>query len=121
MKFVRFANGKSGLIVELPTGPHVIDIVASLHVLAPGDPISLGILNGLFKETGSWAPLLQHWQMARIGLTRLARAAAIDGSGVVLRSIDDTRSASRTTPADGIISIEITETELVPVRLPAER
>lgn len=113
MKFVRFDDGRSGLVVELPTGPHVIDIAASLRVLAPGDPISLGILNGLFKDNGGWAPLMQHWQMARVGLIRLTRAAANEGSGVILHPLDDARLAARTTDADGIISIEITESEPV--------
>jgi hypothetical protein len=113
MKFVGFDDGKSGLVVELPTGPHVLDIVASLSVLAPGDPISLGILNGLFKDNNSWAPLVQHWQMARIGLIRLARAAGIEGSGVVLRSLDGACLDAQAPPTDGIISVEITEVELV--------
>src|SRR6516225_3148135 len=48
MKLIRFDEGKTGLVVELPTGPHVIDIIASLPVMALGDAISPGVLNGLF-------------------------------------------------------------------------
>jgi hypothetical protein len=56
---------------------------------------------------------VQHWQMARIGLKRLARAAGIEESGVVLRPLDDNCLTARAAPTDGIISIEITEAEWV--------
>ena len=108
MKLVRFDEGKAGLIVQLPTGPHVVDVIASLDALAPRDPISQGILNGVLKDKGNWGPLLEHWPMARVGLKWLASTAAKEGSGVVLRRLDDIRTSAD----DGIISIDISESEV---------
>ena len=54
MKLVRFDDGKTGLMVQLAAGPHVIDVIGSLGVLSPGDPISQGVLNGILKNKGSW-------------------------------------------------------------------
>ena len=64
MKLVRFDGGETGLMVQLAAGPHVIDVIGSLGVLAPDDPISQGILNGILKDKGNWAPLIQHWEQA---------------------------------------------------------
>jgi hypothetical protein len=75
MKLVRFDGGKTGLMVQLASGPHVIDVIGSLGALSPDDPISQGILNGILKDKGSWAPLIEHWEQARIGLRRLASLA----------------------------------------------
>jgi hypothetical protein len=75
MKLVRFDGGKTGLMVQLAAGPHVIDIIGSLGVLSPDDPISQGILNGILKDKGNWAPLIAHWQQARVGLRRLESLA----------------------------------------------
>ena len=65
MKLVRFNGGKTGLMVQLASGPHVIDVIGSLGLLSPDDPISQGILNGILKDKGSWAPLIEHWEQAR--------------------------------------------------------
>lgn len=46
MKLVRFGERRTGLVVELPTGPHVIDIVASVGTLLPEDPVSSGPRRG---------------------------------------------------------------------------
>src|ERR1700730_15124131 len=90
MKLVRFDDDKTGLVVELSSGPHVVDVVASIGALIPGDPISHGVLNGLLKDNGSWAPLIQHWKMARSGLRRLAILAQTAGSSqIVLRRLDE--------------------------------
>lgn len=75
MKLVRFDGGKTGLMVQLASGPHVIDVIGSLGARSPDDPISQGILNGILKDKGSWAPLIEHWEQARIGLRRLASFA----------------------------------------------
>jgi hypothetical protein len=72
MRLIRFDGDKTGLVVELPSGPHVVDVVASIGALVPEDPISHGILNGLLKDNGNWAPLTQHWKIAYACLRRLA-------------------------------------------------
>ena len=109
MQLIRFDGNKTGLIVELASGIHVVDVIASVGALAPEDPISHGILNGLLKDNGSWAQLLGHWEMARKGLHRLAVLARAPGSTqVVLRRLDEVRGVSAR-PPDGIGSLDIRE------------
>ena len=111
MKLIRFDGNKTGLVVELASGIHVVDVVASIGALAPEDPISHGVLNGLLKDNGSWAQLIQHWEMARKGLRRLAVLAQASGpTQVVLRRLDEVRGASARHP-DGIGSLDIGELE----------
>lgn len=105
MKLVRFDDDKTGLVVELSSGPHVVDVVASIGALIPGDPISHGVLNGLLKDNGSWAPLIQHWKMARSGLRRLAQTAG--SSQIVVRRLDDLKESS--VQPDRINSLDIGE------------
>jgi hypothetical protein len=50
MKLVRFDGGKTGLMVQCASGPHVIDVIGSLGVLPPDDAISQGILNGIERH-----------------------------------------------------------------------
>ena len=108
MKLVRFDDDQTGLVVELSSGPHVIDVVASIGALVPEDPISHGILNGLLKDKGGWAPLINHWKMARSGLRRLAALAQTAGSSqIVLRRLDQVKTSSGR--PDGIGSLEIEE------------
>ncbi len=109
MKLIRFDGNKTGLVVELASGTHVVDVVASIGALAPEDPISHGVLNGLLKDNGSWAQLIQHWGMARMGLRRLAVLAQASGP-VVLRRLDEVRGTSARHP-DGIGSLDIGELE----------
>src|SRR6202021_3380646 len=108
MKLIRLDNKQTGLVVELPSGPQVIDVVASIGALAPEDPISHGVLNGLLKDNGDWAPLIQHWKMARAGLRRLTILAQMGSSQIVLRRCDEDRSASSRHP-DAIASLAIGE------------
>ena len=120
MKLIRFDGGKTGLLVEISGAICVIDVIASLGVLSPGDPISLGILNGILKDKGSWAPLIQHWRQARIGLRRLAAAASsAEPSAVALLGIDEIRLVSSSDGPDGIASLEIVES--MPAQDPAGR
>jgi hypothetical protein len=50
MKLVSFDGGKTGLMVQLASGPYVIDVIGSLGVFSPDDPISQGVLNGILKR-----------------------------------------------------------------------
>jgi hypothetical protein len=109
MKLIRFDNDRTGLVVELPSGPCVIDVVASIGALTPEDPISNGVLNGLLKDNGNWASLIQHWKMARAGLRRLAILARMGSPQIVLRRSNEVRS----TPSEEIVSLDIGECEAV--------
>ena len=113
MKLIHFDGDRTGLVVELPSGPHVIDVVASIGALVPEDPISHGVLNGLLKDNCNWAPLIEHWKMARAGLRRLTILTQSGTSPqVVLRRYDEIRGASSHDP-DGINSLDIGECEAV--------
>src|SRR3979490_2851652 len=111
MKLVRFDGGKTGLMVQLASGPHVIDVIGSLGVLAPDDPISQGILNGILKDKGSWAPLIEHLEQARTGLRRLALLAAAnpDRSHLVIYSLEEARRAPPSGSPGSIAALDIAE------------
>jgi len=111
MQLIRFDGNKTGLVVELASGIHVVDATASVGALVPDDPISHGILNGLLKANGSWAQLLEHWEMARKGLRRLAVLAQAPGSTqVVLHRLDEVRDVLAR-PPNGIASLDIRESD----------
>jgi hypothetical protein len=111
MKLVRFNGGKTGLVVELPSGPHVIDVIGSLGALSPGDPISQGVLNGILKDGGSWAPLIEHWRYVRSGLRRLALLAMEnpDGAQFAICPIDEARLALPSADPNSIATLDIAE------------
>jgi hypothetical protein len=75
MKLVRMEGERIGLLVQLSTGPHTIDIVNSLGIFAVHDPLSGGILNGALKEQCSWTALVNHWHYLHKPLELLARTA----------------------------------------------
>ena len=111
MKLVRFDGGKTGLMVQLAAGPHVIDVIGSLGVFAPGDPISQGILNGILKDKGSWAPLIAHWEQARVGLRRLQSLALAtsDRPNLIIRRIDEVSLTPSSGNPRGIVTLDIIE------------
>jgi hypothetical protein len=51
---------RTGVFLDLPTGPHIQDVVASVGALSSEDPIIIGILNGILKDGGTWGPLIEH-------------------------------------------------------------
>jgi hypothetical protein len=111
MKLVRFDGGKTGLMVQLAAGTHVIDVIGSLGVLSPDDPISQGILNGILKDKGNWAPLIAHWGQARVGLRRLESLALAtsDRPNLVLRRAEEVSLAPFLGNPRGIVTLDIIE------------
>jgi hypothetical protein len=112
MKLVRFSDWRTGLMVELTSGLHVIDVVASVGALLPEDPVSNGVLNGvLSRDGGSWAPLIEHWGPAGTGLKRLAQLALRrpDHPGLVVRPFDQTLVTPLSGNSPRIVALEITE------------
>lgn len=111
MKLVRFDGGKTGLMVQFDSGPHVIDVIGSLGAFAPDDPLSQGILNGILKDKGSWAPLIEHWEQARTGLRRLASLACAnpDRPQLVICRADEARLALPMGNPRGIATLDIAE------------
>jgi hypothetical protein len=113
VKLVRFDGGKTGLTVQLASGPHIIDVIGSLGVFSPGDPVSQGILNGILKDRGSWAPLIEHWEQARIGLRRLTSIALANPNRahLVMHRADEV-SVTLKNPG-GIAALDITDSSEV--------
>jgi hypothetical protein len=115
VKLVRFDGGKTGLMVQFASGPHVIDVIGSLGALSPDDPISQGILNGILKDKGSWAPLIEHWEQARIGLRRLTALALAnpDRPHLVICRADEARLALPLGNPRGLAILDIVESSEV--------
>lgn len=109
MKLVRLDAEKIGLLVQLPTGPHTIDIARSLGVFAAHDPVSGGIINGVLKEKCAWTAFVNNWRYLHRPLELMARTA--------LNHPDDPRLAiqpfaQERQTADrlrGIVAIDITD------------
>jgi hypothetical protein len=111
MKLVKMTDGKVGLFVSLPKGPYAIDIINSLGVFVPHDPLSNGLLNGVLKDGCNWYLIVNHWAHLRWPLKKLASTATAnpDHPRLVLQPItDDLRLGNA---ADPIVAIEITELE----------
>ena len=123
LKLVRFGEWRTGLVVALPTGPHVIDIVASVGTLLPEDPVSSGVLNGILREGGSWAPLIEHWAYVRAGLKRLAEVALRrpDHPDLIMRPFDGILAAPSTGNSPRVAALEITELNHDAASNPASR
>jgi hypothetical protein len=124
LKLVRFSEWRTGLVVELPTGPHVIDVVASVGTLLPEDPVSSGVLNGILREKGSsWAPLIEHWTYARAGLKRLAEVALRrpDHPDLIMHPFDGILAAPSSGHSPRITALEITELSHDAASNPANR
>jgi hypothetical protein len=102
-------------MVQFASGPHVIDVIGSLGALSPGDPISQGILNGILKNKGSWAPLIEHWNQARIGLRRLASLALAnpDRPDLVICRADQVSLAPLLRSPGGVVILDIVESSEV--------
>lgn len=111
MRLVRFGEARTGILLELPTGPHVLDVVASVGALPSGDPISNGILNGILEDSATWGPLVQHWASARVGLARLVHIASStpDHPGLVIRRCTELDAMPKSTKGGEIVALGIAE------------
>jgi hypothetical protein len=107
MKLVVIDGDAIGLLVELPAGPHVIDLANSLGALAGHDLVSGGLINGALKEKSVWTALVANWQYLRLPLARLAGIAVAnpDHPGLVLHRLADCRQSGDT---KGIVALDIT-------------
>src|SRR6202012_6281669 len=109
MKLVRLDAESIGLLVQLPTGPHAIDIAKSLGLFAAHDPVSGGIVNGVLKEKCAWTALINHWRYLHKPLELLARTALShpDDPRLVLQPFARERRTSDL--PRGIVAIDITD------------
>ena len=111
MRLVRFGEARTGIFIELPTGPHVLDVVASVSALSPGDPISYGILNGILKDGGTWGPLIEHWDGVRVGLGKLVQIASSTPGhpGLVIHRCAEVDAMPKSTKDGEIVALGIAE------------
>lgn len=109
MKLIRTIDGKIGLVVLLSDGPHVIDILKSLGLFAPHDPLANGLLNGALKDGCDWSQIIKHWAYLRGPLKKLASIAKVcqDHQSLNIRPL--TEQLELKGAGDQIIAIEITE------------
>jgi hypothetical protein len=120
MKLVVIDGGAIGLLVELPAGPHVIDLANSLGALAGHDLVSGGLINGALKEKSVWTALVANWQYLRLPLARLAGIAVAnpDHPCLVLRRLADCRQSGDT---KGIVALDITYASYLAASDPTNR
>jgi hypothetical protein len=78
MKFIKTDSGEIGLLVELPTGTHVVEIAKSVAVFTAHDPVSGALINGTMKEKSAWVALINNWRYLQIPLALLARTAMVN-------------------------------------------
>lgn len=110
MKLIRFDSGRTGLVIDRADGRYVIDVVGSLRALAPEDPITQGVLNGVLKDCGSWSSVIEHWPHVRRGLMKLARLAmAREESRLLIHPFDEVRFGHSSSDPHSIASLDIIE------------
>ena len=106
MKFVS-TDGGIGLLVELPAGPHAVDIGRSLGVVAARDPVAGSLIDSTLKEASVWTALVNNWRSLRMPLTQLAHAALLrpDAPHLALHPFVQALQVEKS----GIIALEITD------------
>src|SRR5262249_14748412 len=109
MKLVTIDEEKIGLLVQLPTGPHVVDIVKSLGVFAAHDPVSGALINGVLKERCAWVALVNNWNYLRIPFERLERTALTNSNDPCLAIQPFTYGRQVKDPPRGIVAIDVTD------------
>lgn len=121
MKFVRIGEEGIGLLVQLPTGPHVVDIAKSLGIFAAYSQVAGALINGALKESCPWGALVKNWNHLQMPLRRLARTA--------LENPDDSRlaiypfacGAQIEGPLRRIVAIDITDAADLEIHDPTGR
>jgi hypothetical protein len=111
MRLVRFGGARTGILFELPTGPHVLDIIASVGALSPEDSTNNGTLNDIFKDGGAWGPLIEHWASLRVGLAKLVNIASStpDHPDLVIHRLAELDAMPKSTKGGEIVALGIAE------------
>lgn len=107
MKLVRMNDAKVGLVVSRADGLYIVDIARSVGVFAPHDPLSNGLLNGVFRDGCEWSMLIRHWKDLERPLMKLAGIARISPNHprLAIQPFSETDLAVGST--DQIRSIEV--------------
>ncbi len=93
MKFLRFDDNTTGLLVDHDSGPVVLDVAASLPAFAGTDAAAAQTLTALLGHDGrgSWTALIESWEQARGPFGALIAFAADASSGAVTKPLDSVR------------------------------
>jgi hypothetical protein len=121
MKLVRIDGEKIGLLVQLQTGPHVVDVVSSLGVFASHDPVSGALINGVFKERCPWVALVNNWSYLRKPFEFLARTALTNPDDLRLAIYPFAYGRQAKDPPRGIVAMEITDAADLEIHDPTAR
>lgn len=93
MRFVKFAGGRTGLVVATADGLSVIDVGASLKALEAVDSEAAALLHRLLPNgSGSWEAVIEQWRVGQAAFQRLQTAAveaARDRDSWKLLAIED--------------------------------
>jgi hypothetical protein len=108
VKLVQTNRRSIGLLVDLPAGPHVLDLAKSLGVFAH-DPVSSALITSVMREKFVWVALVNHWQFLRKPLALLARTALgnPDDPCLVLRPFAEAQQTGES--LHGIVALDITD------------
>jgi hypothetical protein len=121
MKLVRINGEKIGLLVQLPTGPHVVDIVKSLGVFAAHDPVSGALINGVLKERCAWVALVNNWNYLWKPFELLARTALTNPDDPRLAIDPFAHERQIKDHPRGIVAIDITDAADLEIHDPTGR
>jgi 2-keto-4-pentenoate hydratase/2-oxohepta-3-ene-1,7-dioic acid hydratase in catechol pathway len=93
MKFVRFDNDQTGLLVDRGSERAVLDVAASLDGFARTNADEASLLRSFFSNGAGadWAPLIESWERAREPLQALADKAQSGSEDVAVRRLDSVR------------------------------
>jgi hypothetical protein len=121
MKLVKMNGGEIGLLVDSPTGMHVVDIAKSLGVFAAHDPASGALMNGTLREKSAWVALVNNWRYLRMPLALLGRTALAnpDDPRLVVHPFTQVWKAGESPP--GIVSLDITDATDLEIHDPTGR
>src|SRR6202012_4914429 len=117
----RVDSEKIGLLVQLQTGPHVVDIVNSLGVFASHDPVSGAVINGAFRGRCPWVALVNNWNYLRMPFEFLARTALTNPDELRLAIHPFAYGRQIKDPPRGIVAIDITDAADLAVHDPTAR
>lgn len=111
MRLVRFGVARTGILLEFPTGPHVLDIAASVEALSPEDLPGNGILIEILKNDDALGSLIQHWAKVRVRLRKLVRLASStpDHSGLVIHPYAELAALPKSTGSGEIVALGVAE------------
>jgi 2-keto-4-pentenoate hydratase/2-oxohepta-3-ene-1,7-dioic acid hydratase in catechol pathway len=85
LKFLRFDEGRTGLLLEGPTGHEILDVEASIAGSAPEGTVLRRLLAD--DGRGSWLPLIEAWDEAEPALAALLAAASAGDTSAVRRPL----------------------------------